>query len=203
MSVKERREREEKARLASILEAAEKVFARSGYYQARVDDIAEEAELAKGTIYYYFKSKDEIYFALLKREAQHIHEEIRRLITEDSPLFQDLEQAFNFYLGYFEKNPAYLKMFLPCMCGTIRFESGLDFQRIAIGNVHEGAFIGEALKMKIRREGLPFAYEDMMKFLKTLQIGVGVKLLEGHKDEAKAAVRFFLDLMKRVMEEVK
>jgi AcrR family transcriptional regulator len=203
MSVKERREREEKGRLAAILEAAEKVFARSGYYQARVDDIAEEAELAKGTLYYYFKSKDEIYFALLKREAQVIHEELRRLITVDSPLFEDLQQAFAFYLRYFDKNPAYLKMFLPCMCGTIRFESGLDFHGAAIGNVHEGAFIGEALRKKIRREHLPFAFEDMMKFLKTLQIGVGVKLLEGHKDEAKAAVRFFLDLLKRVMEEVK
>jgi len=203
MSVKERREREEKARLASILEAAEKVFARSGYYQARMDDIAEEAELAKGTLYYYFKSKDEIYVALLKREAKKVHEEIRRLITEDSPLFQDLQRAFAFYLGYFDKNPAYLKMFLPCMCGTIRFESGVDFQSTAIGKVPEGAFIGETLKKKLHREGLPLSPEDMMKFLKTLQIGIGVKLLEGHKDEAKAAVRFFLDLMKRVMDEVK
>jgi len=203
MSVKERREREEKSRLASILEAAERVFARSGYYQARVEDIAAEAELAKGTLYYYFKSKDEIYLHLLKREAQKIHEEIGRLITEDSPLFQDLQQAFAFYLGYFDKNPAYLKMFLPCMCGTIQFESGVDFQSASIGNAHEGAFIGEALKKKLRREGLPLGPEDMMKFLKTLQIGIGIKLLEGHKDEAKAAIRFFLDLLKRVMEEVK
>ena len=203
MSVKERREREEKSRLGSILEAAEKVFTRSGYNQARVEDIAEEAELAKGTLYYYFKSKDEIYLHLLKREAQKIHEEIGRFITEDSPLFLDLQRAFAFYLGYFDKNPAYLKLFLPCMCGTIQFESGVDFQSTSIGNAHEGAFIGEALKKKLRREGLPFGPEDMMKFLKTLQIGIGIKLLEGHKDEAKAAIRFFLDLLKRVMEEVK
>jgi AcrR family transcriptional regulator len=203
MSVKERREREEKGRLASILQAAEKVFARSGYYQARMDDIAEEAELAKGTLYYYFKSKDEIYIHLLKREAQKVHERIRSLITEDTPLSQDLQRAFTFYLEYFDENPAYLKMFLPCMCGTIQFESGIDFKRTAIGNAPEGAFIRETLKKKLRREGLPFGPEDMMKFLKTLQIGIGFKLLEGHKDEAKAAVRFFLDLMKRVMEEVK
>jgi AcrR family transcriptional regulator len=203
MSVKDRREREEKSRLASILEAAEKVFARSGYYQARMDDIAEEAELAKGTLYYYFKSKDEIYLALLKREAQKVHEEIRSLITEDSPLFQDLQRALTFYLEFFDKNPAYLKMFLPCMCGTIRFESGVDFQSAAFVNVHEGAFIVETFKKKLRREGLPFGPEDMLKFLKTLSIGIGFKLLEGRKDEAKAAVRFFLDLMKRVMEEVK
>lgn len=60
MGVKERRGREEKARLAAILVAAENVFSEHGYYQARMDDIAEAAELAKGTLYYYFKSKDEI-----------------------------------------------------------------------------------------------------------------------------------------------
>ncbi len=203
MSVKERREREEKSRLASILEAAEKVFARSGYYQSRMDDIAEEAELAKGTLYYYFKSKDEIYLALLKRESQKIHEEIRRLISEESPLLQDLQRALTFYLDFFDKNPAYLKMFLPCMCGTIKFEGGFDFHSAPFVGVHEGVHIVEIFKKKLRREGLPFSPEDMLKFLKTVSIGIGFKLLEGRKDEAKAAVRFFIDLMKRVMEEVK
>jgi hypothetical protein len=42
-----------------------------------------------------------------------------------------------------------------------------------------------------------------MKFLKTLQIGIGLKLLDGRKDEAQAAVRFFLDLIRRVMEDKK
>jgi AcrR family transcriptional regulator len=122
MSVKERREREEKARLEAILASAETVFARSGYYEARMEDIAREAELAKGTLYYYFKSKDEIYLHLLEREARAVHEEISRRITEDASLLEALREAFDLYLEYFEAHPAYLKLFVPCLCGTIRFE---------------------------------------------------------------------------------
>jgi AcrR family transcriptional regulator len=201
MSVKDRRGREEKARLASILLAAETIFSEHGYHQARMDDIAEAAELAKGTLYYYFKSKDEIYLHLLERESWKVHEEIQSRISEKSSLLAALEEALEFYLEYFEKNPAYLKIFLPCMCGFIRFEDGNNLKQSAKKYEHRGEFIRETLKKKMRGENLPFSLDELLKFLKTLQIGIGIKLLEGHKAEAKAAVKFFLDLMKRVMEE--
>jgi AcrR family transcriptional regulator len=200
MGVKERREREEKARLAAILIAAENTFARHGYYQARMDDIAEAAELAKGTLYYYFKSKDEIYLHLLERESRRVHEEILKRISDESTFLEALEEATEFYLEYFEKNPSFLKMFLPCMCGFIRFEDEKTLRKSTKGYEHHGKLVREALKKRMIREGVPLSLEDLLKFLKTLQIGIGLKLLEGNKAEAKAAIRFFLDLMKKVME---
>ena len=52
-----------------ILAGAEKVFARSGYSTARVEDIAEEAGVAKGTIYLYFPSKQEVAVSLIEERA--------------------------------------------------------------------------------------------------------------------------------------
>lgn len=49
-----------------ILEAAVTVFARLGFHQSRMDDIAEQAGLSKGALYLYYKSKDAIVAALLK-----------------------------------------------------------------------------------------------------------------------------------------
>ena len=49
-----------------ILEAAIAVFARLGFQQTRMDDIAEQAGLSKGALYLYYKSKDAIIAALLK-----------------------------------------------------------------------------------------------------------------------------------------
>jgi len=201
MSVKDRREREEKARLASIMLAAETIFSERGYFHARMDDIAEAAELAKGTLYYYFKSKDEIYLHLLERESRRVHEGIKSRISKKSSLLAALEEAFEFYLEYFEKNPAYLKIFLPCMCGLVRFENEHTLKKFPKSYEQSGQFIRETLKKKMLRENLPFSLDELLKFLKTMQIGIGIKLLEGHKAEAKAAVRFFLDLMKRVMED--
>jgi len=203
MGVKERREREEKARLASILVAAENIFAEHSYYRARMDDIAEAAELAKGTLYYYFKSKDEIYLHLLEREAQKVHAEIQNRISEKSTFFEALQQTLDFYLEYFETNRGFLKIFLPCMCGFIRFEGEDTLRKSTKSYERHGEFIRETLKKKISREGLPFSLDEMLIFVKTLQIGIGLKLLEGNKAEAKAAARFFLDLIKRVMEDAK
>jgi AcrR family transcriptional regulator len=52
-------------RRAQILEGAKKVFAKLGFERARVDDIAEESGLSKGTLYWYFDSKDAIITAIM------------------------------------------------------------------------------------------------------------------------------------------
>jgi TetR/AcrR family fatty acid metabolism transcriptional regulator len=54
-------------RLPQILRAAMAVFARSGFAQARMEDIAQEAGLAKATLYLYFPGKDEVIAALLQQ----------------------------------------------------------------------------------------------------------------------------------------
>jgi AcrR family transcriptional regulator len=57
-------------RKGQILSAAEDVFSRKGFDNARMDDIAEETGLSKGTLYLYFKSKDELIVAILDRIFQ-------------------------------------------------------------------------------------------------------------------------------------
>src|SRR5436853_7225319 len=53
-------------RTSGILEASRKVFAERGFHEATVDDIAEAAGVAKGTVYLYYESKRDGYFAALK-----------------------------------------------------------------------------------------------------------------------------------------
>lgn len=56
-----RREREHRDRRSAILQAARTVFADKGYREATLDDIAEHAELAKGTLYNYFRNKEDLF----------------------------------------------------------------------------------------------------------------------------------------------
>jgi AcrR family transcriptional regulator len=201
MSVRERREREERARLSSILTAAETVFSKNGYYQTRMDDIADAAELAKGTLYYHFKNKDAIYLRLLERESTNILKEVKDRISERVSFLQTLREILYFYLEYFERNPNFLRMFFPCMCGFIHFENAALVRRSTNKYVRHVDFIRLALEKKIRQEKVPVRFEELLKFLSTLYIGIGMKLLEGKKSEATAAVDFFLGLMQKVMEE--
>lgn len=64
MGVQERKEREKQERRAAIIEAAVTVFSERGYQEATMEEIAAKAELSKGTLYLYFKSKSELMFAI-------------------------------------------------------------------------------------------------------------------------------------------
>ncbi|RMF09275.1 MAG: TetR/AcrR family transcriptional regulator [Candidatus Neomarinimicrobiota bacterium] len=61
MGISDRQQREKEHRIRTILEAAKYLFARKGYQETSLNDIADQAELGKATIYYYFKCKDDIY----------------------------------------------------------------------------------------------------------------------------------------------
>ena len=67
MGITERREREKEQRRNDIINAAENVFFSKGINLATMDEVAEQAELSKGTLYLYFKSKEELYLAITQR----------------------------------------------------------------------------------------------------------------------------------------
>lgn len=74
MGIIERKEREREARRGQILAAAQKVFQDRGLTQTSMDDIAKEAELAKGTIYLYYKNKDELLLGLILRGFEILYD---------------------------------------------------------------------------------------------------------------------------------
>jgi len=65
MGIQERRSREKAFRKKVILKAAKQLFFKKGFSAATMEQIAEKAELSKGTLYLYFKSKEELYVSLL------------------------------------------------------------------------------------------------------------------------------------------
>jgi AcrR family transcriptional regulator len=67
LGIQERKEREKELRRNEIVDAAEKLFLAKGYLETTMDDVAREAELSKGTLYLYFKSKEDLYHALVLR----------------------------------------------------------------------------------------------------------------------------------------
>ena len=70
MGIAERKEREKQLRREEIVLAAEKVFFSKGFDLSTMDDIAEEAELSKGTLYLYFKSKEDLHMAVARKSIR-------------------------------------------------------------------------------------------------------------------------------------
>ena len=72
MGIQERKERERERRRQQIIVAAKRVFSNKGFNKATMEDIAKEAELSPGTLYLYFKNKDELYASLSLRILQYL-----------------------------------------------------------------------------------------------------------------------------------
>lgn len=74
-----------------ILDAAESVFARSGFHAATMQDVAGEAGMSPGNLYRYFSSKDAIVAGLAERDRSHIAADFANLCPEKGSLLDQLE----------------------------------------------------------------------------------------------------------------
>lgn len=79
MGVKERKKREKETRRREILDAARNVFAGKGLKKTTMEEIAREAELSPGTLYLYFKNKDELIASLSTSVLEYLRDQLREL----------------------------------------------------------------------------------------------------------------------------
>tara|TARA_B100000214_G_scaffold363404_1_gene328869 strand:+ start:1380 stop:1976 length:597 start_codon:yes stop_codon:yes gene_type:complete len=85
MSISERQIEERKMRQERILTGALQVFKASGLDGATMDEIANASGFGKATLYYYFKSKEEVFSAILENGWQEIWESLEPIIAEQGP----------------------------------------------------------------------------------------------------------------------
>jgi TetR/AcrR family fatty acid metabolism transcriptional regulator len=76
---------------SKIISAATKVFAKKGFFTARISDIAKEAKVADGTIYLYFNNKYDILLSVFEEEVGKIAEKTRRLLSKEEDPTKMLE----------------------------------------------------------------------------------------------------------------
>ncbi len=89
----------------AIIDAAIRVFARNGYYNSRVSDIAREAGIASGTIYLYFKTKDDILVTLFRDKMAEWVGQVRREIASEPDAVAKLRRLVALHFQVLERNP--------------------------------------------------------------------------------------------------
>jgi TetR/AcrR family fatty acid metabolism transcriptional regulator len=86
-------------RRRELLDAAARVFARKGFHASRVGDIAEEAGVAHGLLYHYFRSKDEVLETIFRETWGVLVVETQRIEESGGPLREQLRRFACIYLG--------------------------------------------------------------------------------------------------------
>ena len=91
-------------RFRSILQAAVRVFARKGFYHARVSEIAREAGVADGTIYLYFQNKDDILIRLFEDGMNQVIENVRTEIDKSDDPIERIRRFAYAHLSLIERD---------------------------------------------------------------------------------------------------
>jgi len=109
MGIQERKEREKGRRRQQIMIAAKRVFYNKGFAGVTMEDIAREAELSPGTLYLYFKNKDELCASLSLRILQYLNMRLRHVSSEkELDGKQKLEALKNTIINVYEFDPLIL-----------------------------------------------------------------------------------------------
>lgn len=111
-TIKPRRRDLPENRRACILKAARCVFARQGYADTVVDDIAGQAGIGKGTLYLYFKSKEEIFLAALVEDARRLNELTRERMLQAESWDDKLKAYVELRLEYLENHEDFIRIYL-------------------------------------------------------------------------------------------
>jgi TetR/AcrR family fatty acid metabolism transcriptional regulator len=87
-----------------IIKAATKIFAQKGFFQAKVSDIAKEAQVADGTIYLYFENKDDILISLFEEQMNRVLEDMKTQISKENNAIKKIEKFAYNHLKLMELN---------------------------------------------------------------------------------------------------
>ncbi|MFC2136676.1 TetR/AcrR family transcriptional regulator [Bacteroidota bacterium] len=112
MGIQERKERERQQRREDIVDAAEKIFFEKGIENATMDDVANEAELSKGTLYLYFKSKAELHFAICVRGLIILKEAFIKVVDPKKTAIDNLLEIGRAYVQFAKSFANYFKIMM-------------------------------------------------------------------------------------------
>jgi len=107
MGIAERRERDRERRRTDIIDAAETIFFLKGVSNATMDDVAEAAELSKGTLYLYFKSKEDLYLAIVLRAIAILQERFEAAARSEERGAEKITAIGRAYFEFCKTSPDY------------------------------------------------------------------------------------------------
>src|SRR5262245_43002310 len=93
------------AKYQRILDAALEVFARKGFHESKISEIARAAGVADGTIYLYFKNKDDLLISLFEAKLEAINQGLRRELTGVASARDRLQRVVFYHLRLAQENP--------------------------------------------------------------------------------------------------
>jgi AcrR family transcriptional regulator len=164
---KHRREREKEQRRLDIIEAAEKLFLSQGFENTTMEQIANQAEYSKGTLYNYYSSKDDLYIAIGSKAYELILKYTKEFTEKEKAGMEQLMAVGYAYYEFTKEHPNYASIFhdialkIPDIASKPKSKlSEIEKEYLNLSNTYRDIFVkilNEAIQNKaIRADKNPF-----------------------------------------------
>jgi AcrR family transcriptional regulator len=137
------------AKKEQIIKTATKIFARKGFHQAKMDEIAEAANVAKGTLYYNYDSKSKLFAATVTAGMEEIMDKISRDLQSDLPFMEHFRLLISNTIRIYLKNKEVIRIYVNELSSGIDKEALVEikkvrrrFLRFVTNTLHKGQEMG-------------------------------------------------------------
>jgi AcrR family transcriptional regulator len=163
-------------RRSELLTAARAVFGKKGFHEASIDEIAEMAEVAKGTVYLYYKSKKDLYMEALKFGVESLNQQLKAKSEGTESCEQTLRILTETKIAFFEENRDFFRIYyselgkLPGHPSAITFVRDLYAEQ---AKVFEGVLRAGIRRREVRNldvQKMAFALADLTRGVATQRL---------------------------------
>lgn len=101
-----------------ILDGAMRLLVEKGYTKTTMTDVAAEAGVGRGTVYWHFPSKEELFFSLMVRETEKIEAQLEGVLVMQGRAVERIESMMRAGIQAYEEVPQFFRAFLSFLSGT-------------------------------------------------------------------------------------
>lgn len=191
---KDRREEERDRRRQSILDAALHLFARKGFQETRLTEIADAARLGKATLYYYFPDKETIYWTIYEEETIAYYKSISDVILSTDDPVKIVALYFTQYIEYGYDNTDFLRLIFPLGKNS---PFGSEQHRESMEKVDAVRHpIDSHLATVLETNNSDLNSDDLTELIWTMLSGLSLKIIQGaDRADIEREAEIFIDFL--------
>jgi len=180
------------AKHTRILQAAVELFTERDFHQVLMDDVAARADVGKGTVYRYFPTKEELYFATIFEGWDRLGKELEAVAQQHGPLHETLEHVTRQVLSYFWHRRQFVTL-------VHRLENNLEGEEQADWQRRRDSIVGVFADILSKGVATQTLSNGQMRLVTEMYLGMlrSIILYRGDHDTpdtmAPLAVQLFLD----------
>ena len=163
----ERKDRERESRRQDILQSAIRVFGQNGFVKTSMELIAEDAALAVGTLYRYYKSKEELYVSIVFDAIEVMHDDLQAIADSAAAPSVKLQRAWDYFYDFYQKKTMYYQALLslhdPGFVGALSDDAHDAVERFSTNNfLILGKIIRQGIEAKVFHAYKPHEAADYL-----------------------------------------